>query len=333
VLDFSRIDAQEEKLTPDVDFSPDALLRSIGTQFRPAAEAQGLDLSLECDVSPALRLTGDEIRIRQILSNLISNAIKFTSKGSVRLVGRTDVVAQDWQRLTVDVLDTGIGMTPEFCERLFAQFSQADTSLSRARSGTGLGLAISRDLAMRMGGSLELISTSEAGSHFQLRLDLHIASSESIPVVLAGSVEQGAGGVPSAPLHRILVIDDNLTNLSLLRRQLERSGYEVTTASNGYDALSLLALRNHDIALMDLEMPGMDGLEVVRRHRQVEREEGYDALPIVALTGHAPMEYRVRALDAGMDDFMTKPYRINELLARLKTAADAAQQKKSSRLA
>jgi PAS domain S-box-containing protein len=334
VLDYSRIEAQEEKLTPDAVFTPDALLRAIGTQFKPAAEAQGLSLVVECDINPSLRVTGDEIRVRQILSNLVSNAIKFTPQGTVRLLGRTDVIAPGWHRLIVDVLDTGIGMSAEFCERLFAQFAQADTSLSRARSGTGLGLAISRGLATRMGGSLELVGTSAAGSHFQLRLDLHEAPAEPVPVVQAG-----AAGVPDeavsepAALHRILVIDDNLTNLSLLRRQLERSGFEVTTASNGYDALSLLALRNQDIALMDLEMPGMDGLEVVRRHRQIEREEGCKPLPIVALTGHAPVEYRVRALEAGMDDFMTKPYRINELLARLRTAAQTASSKNSSKSA
>ena len=339
VLDFSRMEAKEEKLTPDVQFSPDTLLRTLATQFKPAAEAQGLGLTLDCGIDSALLLTGDEIRIRQIISNLVSNAIKFTAKGSVRVTARTDVVGAGWQRLTVDVVDTGIGISAEFCQRLFAQFAQADTSLSRARSGTGLGLAISRSLASRMGGSLELIGTSSAGSHFQLRLDLRVA----IPTTVQPQSLFATQGQPlpatqdpvAAPtsrpdlMRRILAIDDNLANLSLLRRQLERFGYEVTTASNGYDALELLALRNHDITLMDLEMPGMDGLAVVRRFRQIEQEEGHEPALIVALTGHAPMEYRTRALEAGMDDFLTKPYRIKELLARLQEVVDTAHARKA----
>ncbi|MEY4761063.1 MAG: hypothetical protein RLZZ200_919 [Pseudomonadota bacterium] len=326
VLDFSRMEAREEKPAPDVEFSPDAMLKAISTQFRPAAEAQGLTLSLENHVDAGLRLTGDEIRIRQILSNLLSNAIKFTSKGSVRISGRNDHVGPGWQRFTVDVIDTGIGMSAEFCENLFAQFSQADTSLSRSRSGTGLGLAISRELATRMGGSLELISTSEAGSHFQLRLDLHVVDAAAGRPGAAAAAGLAPAPVPGAAsgLRRILAIDDNIANLTLLRKQLERSGFEVTTASNGYDALSLLSLRNHDITLMDLEMPGMDGLAVVRRYRQMERDEGYEPTLIVALTGHAPMEYRMRALEAGMDEFITKPYRIHALLAKLQEVADAA---------
>ncbi len=331
VLDFSRLEAEEERPMQAVPFSPDTLLRTLATQFKPAAEAQGLGLTLDCGIDSALLLSGDEIRIRQILSNLFSNAIKFTSKGSVRIAGRTDVVGGGWQRLTVDVVDTGIGISAEFCERLFAQFSQADTSLSRARSGTGLGLAISRSLATRMGGSLELIGTSSAGSHFQLRLDLRVATPATIqPQALLSEQRPAALNTEErVQIRRILAIDDNLNNLSLLRRQLERFGYEVTTASNGYDALSLLALRNHDITLLDLEMPGMDGLAVVRRFRQIEREEGYEPALIVALTGHAPIEYRARALEAGMDDFLTKPYRIKELLTRLQDVVEAAQARKS----
>ena len=323
VLDFSRIEAGEAR-TAEGHFSPAGLLREVCEQFTPAAMSKGLSLVVEGALSLDCELSGDEIRMRQIISNLVSNAIKFTDRGRVVLAGTMRAVGHDTVQLTIDIRDSGVGMPEAFRERIFGQFAQADSSLSRGRSGTGLGLAISRRLATLMGGTLELVDTSAAGSHFQLRLNLPVQSPSPSKVIAAGSV---APPVASEGLTRpltatsILAVDDNALNQTLLRKQLERGGYTVTVASSGAEALALMLHRHFDLVLMDLEMPGMDGIEVVKRFRLDEagRNPG-TSIPIMALTGHAPVEYRLRALEAGMDAFLTKPYRIRELLAAIERA-------------
>ena len=323
VLDFSRIEAGEARAA-EGHFSPAGLLRAVGEQFTPAALSKGLALVVECDADLDCELSGDEIRMRQIVSNLVSNAIKFTDRGRVVLSGTVRTMARDSVQLTIDIRDTGVGMPDAFRDRIFGQFAQADSSLSRGRSGTGLGLAISRRLATLMGGTLELVDTSAAGSHFQLRLNLTVRHRTPSPTIAAGAgAPVEVREVSDRPLKSasILAVDDNALNQTLLRKQLERGGYTVTVASSGSEALALMLHRQFDLVLMDLEMPGMDGIEVVKRYRLEEAGRSpATPLPIMALTGHAPVEYRLRALEAGMDAFLTKPYRIRELLAAIERA-------------
>lgn len=339
VLDFSRLEAGEARAA-EGSFSPRRLLQSLGEQFRPAAQARNLNLVVDAAPGLADPLVGDELRLRQVLANLLSNAIKFTDHGVVQLQASTASLGAGWVRLTLDVRDSGVGMPDEFRERIFGQFAQADSSLSRSRNGTGLGLAISRRLATMMGGSLELVHTSEAGSHFQLRLDLQQVEQASGSAVAPAAPRADAPVLtpvptpepakPAAPAKpavsqpvSILAVDDNILNQTLLRKQLQRGGYDVTVASSGGEALDLMIGRCFDVVLMDLEMPGMDGIEAVRRYRAREPALDRPMVPIIALTGHAPVDYRLRAIEAGMNGFITKPYRINELLETIQASLPA----------
>ncbi|MFM1886748.1 MAG: hypothetical protein RL026_1905 [Pseudomonadota bacterium] len=329
VLDFSRLEAGEARAA-EGRFQPRALLQSLHEQFTPAAQARGLQLQLQTPAVLPAELRGDEVRIRQILANLLSNAIKFTTDGHVSLSASAVPIGTGWLRVTFDVRDTGTGMPEEFRHRVFGHFAQADSSLSRSRSGTGLGLAISRRLASLMGGTLELVDTSAQGTHFQLRLDLQQPQGPVADAAAAPGAARAAAAPAKAvePRHRgkstVLAVDDNILNQTLLRKQLQRGGYEVSVASSGGEALGLMLARRFDVVLMDLEMPGMDGIETVRRYRAEEAARGLPFVPIIALTGHAPVDYRLRAIEAGMNGFLTKPYRIQELLETLESSLPPA---------
>jgi CheY-like chemotaxis protein len=249
---------------------------------------------------------GDQLRLRQILLNLLGNAVKFTSEGSIGLLATGEHVG-DRLNLRVAVRDSGIGIPPEKQRMIFEAFRQADDSTSKKYGGTGLGLSISMKLANLMGGTIELESAAGRGSSFYVLL--------SLPVGKAAAQEEKLAPVPASqetfePL-RILLAEDNPVNQKLAVKLLEKQGHTVTVAGDGRRAVEAFQGGLFDLILMDVHMPEMDGLEATRQIRQMEA--GRTRTPIIALTALAMTGDREICLAAGMDGFVAKPIRLNEL--------------------
>jgi len=295
ILDFSKIEAGKLVLE-QAPFQLRVLMREICDLLRFRAQEKGLSLGLTvADAMPDWVL-GDAARLRQVLLNLIGNAIKFTVTGQVDLS-----VAVEGAQVSFQVRDTGIGIAPEARDHIFSPFSQADSSTSRCFGGTGLGLAISRRIVEQMGGEIGFESTPGKGSLFWFRIPL---AATDAPAAAAS----GPAGQPwqDSRRYRILVAEDDPINQLVAVRQLEAFGYEVAAVSNGLEALAVLEESSYDLILMDCQMPEMDGYETARRLR--DRAGGRPRQKIVALTAHAFKEDLERCLEAGMDDYITKPF-------------------------
>ena len=308
LLDFSKIEAGRLTLE-EIDFDLHALLKDALALYRPRADAKGLSLYLkETEVLP-IWVRGDPLRLRQILLNLLDNAIKFTEKGEVVLTVETE--ASDWVQFAVR--DSGIGIPSTVQEHIFQAFAQADGSVSRKFGGTGLGLAICRQLAALMGGELKVESTPGQGSTFRLRL--HLAPGEQ---PRRRQSEQTEGQPPRFPGVRVLVAEDNPVNQKLVGFMLENYGVEVRMADNGKAAFDLLEQEKVDLVLMDCQMPEWDGLTATRAIRAREREQRRAHLPILALSANAMPGFEESCRAAGMDAYLSKPLREEELTAALR---------------
>lgn len=315
ILDFSKIEAS--KMTIEhIGFDLGDLLEQLTCVCKVNAAEKGL--SLECRTArdvPRL-LTGDPLRLNQILLNLMGNAVKFTEHGGVRLDVERDGSGADASeaicRLRFTVRDTGIGMTPDEIRGLFQSFSQADGSITRRFGGTGLGLAISKRLAELMGGSIEVDSVPDTGSAFRVILPFAPAAAPSVPAT--------APLMPDTPPKggRILLVEDNEINQEIALALLQDMGMEVDQAANGGEALEKLATTRYDLVLMDIQMPVMDGLTAARHIRAME-DPYFAGLPIIALTANAMNGDREKSLEAGMNDHLAKPIdpaELRRMLAR-----------------
>jgi len=314
ILDFSKIEAGKLELE-----SRDFLLRpeieSTLALYRPQIEARGLALSVTFDAALPPTVNGDSTRLRQILSNLVSNAIKFTQAGSIRIaVQPADPVHLPYM-LSVSVSDTGIGIAPDRMERLFKSFSQVDSSTTREYGGTGLGLAICALLCKAMGGDISVKSTPGAGTTFQFTVQLR-----------RGAVQPDAAATVAHPaptantLPKVLVVDDHPINRMLASALLAKLGIQADLAEDGSEALERTREGAYDIIFMDMQMPKMDGIDATRAIRAL-------SLPvrpfIVALTANAFESDRDRCIEAGMDDFLSKPFHRDDLQGKLAAYASA----------
>jgi CheY-like chemotaxis protein/anti-sigma regulatory factor (Ser/Thr protein kinase) len=262
-------------------------------------------------------VVGDLVRLKQILTNLLSNAVKFTEKGEVRLTVRDAGGAEP--RFRFDVSDTGVGFDAAQKERIFARFQQADGSITRRFGGTGLGLAISRQLTELMGGALDCESEAGVGSTFSVVLPLPAAaepvSGESVEKTqCAGSLSDPEGDGP--PL-RVLLADDHPTNRKVVELILAQVGVELTSVEDGLAAVEAYAAGAYDAVLMDMQMPGMDGLTATRAIREHERSRGLAPTPIFMLTANALAEHLEASRHAGADRHLTKPITADELVSAL----------------
>jgi two-component system, sensor histidine kinase len=316
ILDFSKVEANKLELElGDIDLIEE--LEHVGRLYRPAAAAKGVALDVEADEVTTPIIRGDRVRIRQIVSNLVSNAVKFTEQGSVAIRARTEADG-DMVTVVIDVIDTGIGIPPDRMDRLFQAFTQADASTTRRFGGTGLGLAISERLARMMGGSVQARSGLGIGSVFSLRLFLtpgvdrrtpeHDHPSTSGPVNGSGAAIDGA----DHPLRaiRLLIAEDNAVNRKVASALLARLGVEPVLVTNGREAVEAVSTGNFDIVLMDMQMPVLDGIDATTEIRALT---SIDQPVIIALTANAFDTDRRACLDAGMDDFMTKPFGLDDL--------------------
>jgi PAS domain S-box-containing protein len=324
ILDFSKIEAGRMELEQapfDLRACVDAAAALIGS----IASGKGLALSIEVDSEVPPVILGDVTRVRQIVLNVLNNAVKFTDEGSVALKASVAETRDDGTLdLHIEVRDTGIGIPPDRLDRLFESFSQADASISRRYGGTGLGLAISKRLAEAMGGTMwaESDGVPGHGSVFHVTLATS-AVAEGVAAAEPTSDADAELDPERAARHplRILLVEDNAVNQKLALRLLAQMGYEADLAGNGIEAIEAVERQSYDVVLMDLQMPEMDGLEATRAIRAREPEAGPR---IVAMTANAMDGDREACFAAGMDDYVSKPIRVAELVAALERAPAAS---------
>jgi signal transduction histidine kinase/ActR/RegA family two-component response regulator len=318
ILDVSKIEAGRMSLEPIPFELREQLDRCMQTL---AYRADEKGIGLRCDVTPDVpnHVTGDWLRLQQVLINLVGNALKFTEHGRVVVTIDTESRTGDAAVLHIAVADTGIGVPRERQAAIFDAFTQADGSTARSYGGTGLGLTISRRLVDMMGGRLWLSSEPGRGSTFHFTVKVGVRAAAVLPE--APAPPPGADTVPAS--LRILLAEDNRVNQFLAVRLLEKAGHQVETASNGRAALAAIERDRFDLALMDLQMPEMDGLEATARIRAQERGTGAH-LPIIALTANAMVGDRERCLQAGMDGYLSKPIDSARLLAEIRRVQAAA---------
>jgi PAS domain S-box-containing protein len=299
ILDFSKIEAGRLELE-ELDFHLGETLSPLQRTFSAQAAEKGVAFQLELDPGLPPVLRGDPFRLRQVLFNLVGNAIKFTERGRVCLeVRRASEGSGAGPGVSFRVADTGIGIPGDKLCGIFESFSQVDSATNRRYGGTGLGLSISQRLVAMMGGRLDVESRQGEGSVFRFTL--------ALPEGDAGALAQPEEEASSVGPLKVLVVEDNPLNMSVALQHLERMGHRASPAGNGREALGLLAREPFDLVLMDLEMPEMDGLEAVRRLRAGEAGAAASALPVLAMTAHAVCEVRDECLAAGMTAFLTKP--------------------------
>ncbi|MBK5969826.1 MULTISPECIES: PAS domain-containing hybrid sensor histidine kinase/response regulator [Thiorhodovibrio] len=311
ILDLSKVEAG--KITIDRDgFELDALLRSIKATFTQQAASKGLTLDLDIAPGVPAAVIGDAIRLRQVLFNLVGNAIKFTEHGAVRLDVRVlEQMDARHLRLGFAITDTGIGIPADRIGELFSPFTQVDSSSTRRFKGTGLGLAIVKRLVNLMDGQIDIESAPGQGTTVQFDIALGIAAEDPVTSEADPADRPVAAGPPKA--LRILVVDDEPTNAKVLTMVLGKMGHASSSASNGRQALEALASQPFDLVFMDVSMPDMDGVEATRQIRENVAGNLDPSIPIIALTAHAMKGDRDRFLAAGMDDYLPKPVEVKAL--------------------
>ncbi|WP_181265787.1 ATP-binding protein [Pseudomonas aeruginosa] len=304
ILDFSRIERSALELEC-IPFNLLELVQGSALVFQHSAQQRGLALELQIQAGlENIEVCGDPTRIRQILVNLLGNALKFTEEGAIHLSLEWQALDHDVLWLTCAVHDSGIGISPERLEHMFDAFQQADSSISRRYGGTGLGLAIARTLAERMGGTLQAESKEGSGSTFTLEIPLPFQQSPAHRQQAAGDAAPVAAG------QEILLVEDNPVNQTVIEAMLRSLGYRVTLVADGIQAVRSAERQRYDAILMDCRLPVLDGYSATR---EIRAQENGRQVPIIALTANALQGDRENCLQAGMNDYLAKPFKRAEL--------------------
>lgn len=331
ILDFEKIEAG----MLDLDEHSFCLLSAIGSVIQllqPIAEEKKILLrTVFDDTLKEKMVSGDDLRLRQILLNLVGNALKFTEQGWVEVRCQVVATESDWTTVVIEVADTGIGIPPEHLDTIFEKFKQVNASVARNYGGTGLGLAIAKQLVQLMGGSIELKSEVQKGSTFIIKIRFANSKEQIEPTPV-----NETGYELACPPLKILVVDDVEPNRDLARMILEKKGHRISEAVDGMAAMTMLAKEDFDMVLLDVQMPGIDGIQTIMHIRNAESGVGYDInydyadlleslrvhllghrLPVIALTAYAGSLDRERCLQAGMDGYISKPFRPDEMMQQI----------------
>jgi PAS domain S-box-containing protein len=311
VLDISKIEAGKLEIAR-VDGDLGLTVDRVRQLFQVSAEERSLSVDLEVDDNLPKRLRYDPVRVRQCVSNMLSNAIKFTEVGGVSMRVGAEPHASGWL-VRISVIDTGIGMDKATLARLFGAFTQADASISRRFGGTGLGLAITRQLARLMGGDVSVESRFGEGSTFHFTF-LAEAAAEAAPAPAAGKAAQAERPGRQIMGARLLLVDDNAVNRQVVKLFMAQMAPQIVEATNGEEALQRLREQEFDIVLLDVHMPVLDGKETIKRIRA--SGEPWAKVPVIALTADAMSGDRERFLGMGMDDYISKPIDARELATK-----------------
>ncbi|HEU5048266.1 MAG TPA: ATP-binding protein [Rickettsiales bacterium] len=316
LLDVAKIEAQTIELE-QVSFSMAQLIEEVVSMISMRAQEKHLEFSSDDKSVQGRTFIGDSARIRQIILNLCSNAVKFTEKGGVHIaITMLPDAKSDMQIVSIAVEDTGIGIAPDKLPAIFDKFMQADSSINRKYGGTGLGLAITKKLTEIMGGTLKVESTLGKGSVFTVSLPLKVAAT-----LLPEEREQSSRSIPHPHVERvkttILLVEDYPANVLVARTFLETFGYDCEVASDGAEAIQKIQEGSFAAVLMDVQMHGMNGLEATKLIREHERQKNLPHLPIIGMTAHALAGDCERCLAAGMDDYIAKPFDPDRLEAML----------------
>jgi len=304
ILDFSKIEAGKLEIE-EIDFELRPIFNEVSMLFKRVAEKKGIHFNLIYEDNVPFAISSDPTRLRQILTNLISNAIKYTLKGGIDVrVCRLDGV------IKVIVKDSGVGIPDDYLPNLFMPFSQADASNTRKFGGTGLGLSICSELVHLLGGEIGVQSKQGEGAAFWFTLPYKSSS-------LQKTIPNASLHVPALQHLKVLLVEDNDTNALIAKLMVEKIGHEVTVATNGREALRLLDTSHFDVILMDCQMPEMDGYEttgIIRKAKQT-----WNRIPIIAMTASAMKGDREKCLEAGMDEYLSKPIKKDEVAQVLNT--------------
>ena len=319
ILDFSRIEAGRMELNP-IDYSPAVMINDLYNLIRFRAEAKGLNLKFDIDPGIPSGLVGDELKVKQIITNLLTNAVKYTEKGEIRLEIKCEEKDSDNNRarLLVTVSDTGIGIRAEEMEKLFVPFDRLDLSRNRSIEGSGLGLSISRRLLFLMNSELQVESIYEKGSRFYFSIWQDICDPGQIGKFTPSGVSRRAKDERAgkkffrAPGRRILVVDDMPMNLQVLTGLLKRTEMIIETASGGEECVKIFGQRDFDMVFLDYRMPGMDGIETLRKLKDLYPEKT-ERTPIIALTASAILGDREKLLKEGFTEYLSKPVNITDM--------------------
>jgi TMAO reductase system sensor TorS len=319
ILDFSKIEAGKLDLEAVAFNVRSCIEEAVKLMDCRAGQKR---LALSCEIGPDVPeyIFGDPIRLRQVLLNLVGNAVKFTERGSITVTGAAHQARSGAMDLQIEVRDTGIGIPLEKQSTIFEAFAQADGSMTRRFGGTGLGLTISSRLISLMGGDISVESAPGRGSCFRFNIQAEPASEPSPALDQTTAEVSRLPEKSAAHSVRALLVEDNPVNQQVVLRLLQKHGHQVTVASNGREALKALAAAEFDIVLMDVQMPVMTGLEATEAIRRTERGSGC-RVPIVAMTAHAMTGDKELCLASGMDGYLSKPIRLKDLLEALEKFA------------
>ena len=323
ILDYSKLEAEKTYLEA-LPLQITSVIRDTTTILLPQSKKKCLQLTWNVAKEASQWLIGDPYRLRQILLNLIGNAIKFTHRGAVSVDVTIDAQTSTTLTLRISVTDSGIGISPEQQLQLFSSFTQGDSSISRHYGGTGLGLAISQKLVHLMGGDIGVISAVDKGSTFWFTTTL----TKPHDAVVTANVLPDISSPPSSKLQtnklHILVVDDHEINRKLTVAVLHKGGYQATTAASGAEALTALAAVHYDAVLMDVQMPGVSGLDVTRAIRSGQSHVLNPDIPIIAMTAHILPADQNKCLMAGMNDYIPKPFNKSQLYNAIELQLGAA---------
>jgi len=314
ILDISKIEAGQIKLET-LDFNIHEVAEEVFSLLKYKAIDQGNKLNLIIDDSVPKIVTGDSVRIKQILLNLASNAIKFTKDGEVNIYITSDLINSNKSKIKIRVTDTGIGIPENEQDKLFKLFSQIDQTTQREYGGTGLGLAISKNLVELMGGEIGVESTLKVGSTFWFNIDLDTVE-ETNSTISKTEVNKNNKSKNNGAL-KVLVVEDNMINQKIAKGIINQLGHKVTVADNGQIGIEIFKKNSFDIVLMDIQMPVMDGFTATKEIREWEHDENKSPVYIIALTANALKEDREKCFAVGMNDFLSKPFKINDIKSAL----------------